>query len=114
MSIVQTVNFYQFQQAFIDAGRRDQFSYEGLEILFNYLDELSDDIGQPIELDVISLCCDYEESHYSDVADYCGIDLSESEGDESEEFEIVLEYLHGNTSVCGYDEDTGIIVYAQF
>jgi len=36
----QTVNFYQFVQAFRDAGREDQFSYEALEELFNYLDDI--------------------------------------------------------------------------
>lgn len=114
MSIVQNVDFHQFHQAFIDARREDQFSYVGLEILFNYLEDLSEDIGEPIELDVITLCCDYAENHYSVIAEDYGIDLSEVEGDESEELEIVLEYLNENTSVCGYDEETGNIVYSLF
>jgi hypothetical protein len=42
-------------------GRGDQFSYEGLIALFDYLEMLEDDIGEPIELDVISLCCEYSE-----------------------------------------------------
>lgn len=111
MPIVQTVFLHDFRQAFVDAGRGDQFTYKGLAILFDYLEELSDDIGEPIELDVIALCCDYEESHYSDIADYYDIDLSEAGGNESEEFGIVLDYLENNTSVCGYDEETGNIVY---
>lgn len=114
MAIVQTVSVYDFRQAFVDMGRKDQFSYEGLEILFDYLEELSDDIGEPIELDVIALCCEYEEGHYSDIADYYGIDVSEAGGNESVEFRIVLDCLESSTSVCGYDEDTGMIVYAQF
>jgi hypothetical protein len=32
-------------------GRGDQFSYEGLIALFDYLEMLEDDIGEPIELD---------------------------------------------------------------
>lgn len=114
MTIVQTVNLYQFRQAFVDAGRKEQFSYEGLEFLYDYLENLSDDIGEPIELDVIALCCDYAENHYSVIAADYGIDLSEAEGDEDEEFGIVLDYLHENTSVCGYDEEMGVIVYALF
>lgn len=114
MAIVQTVNLYQFRQAFIDAGRKEQFSPVGLWVLYNYLENLSDDIGEPIELDVVALCCEYEESHYSDIADYYDIDLSEADGDESEEFRIVLDYLDDNTSVCGYDEEKGMIVYALF
>ena len=34
MAIVQSINnAYQFQEAFSLAGRSDQFSYEGLEVL---------------------------------------------------------------------------------
>lgn len=114
MTIIQTVDFYDFRQAFINMGRKDQFSYAGLETLFDYLENLTDDIGEPIELDVIALCCEYSEDYYKDIVEDYDIDLSEADGDECEEFEIVLEYLHENTSVCGYDEDTGMIVYAQF
>lgn len=114
MAIVQNVDLYAFRQSFNNMGRKDQFSYNGLEILFDYLDELSEDVGEPIELDVIALCCEYEESHYSDIAEDYDIDLSDAEGDESEEFDIVLDYLENNTSVCGHDEETGNIVYAQF
>lgn len=114
MAIVQTVNFHQFHQAFIDMDCKDQFSYKGLSILFDYLDDLSEDINQPIELDVIALCCEYAEEHYKDIADNYGIDLSKANEDEDGEFEIVVEYLHENTSVCGYDGETGNIVYALF
>lgn len=114
MAIVQTVTLQDFRQAFIDMGRKDQFSYKGLETLFDYLEELSNDIGEPVELDVIALCCGYSEDHYKDIAKDYGIDLSDAEGDEGEELDIVLYYLENNTSVCGYDEETGNIVYALF
>ena len=39
MAIVQSINnVYQFREAFRLAGRSDQFSYEGLEVLFDYLE----------------------------------------------------------------------------
>lgn len=47
MPIVQTVNLHQFRQAFIDMGRKDQFSYTGLKMLYDYLENLSDDLGNP-------------------------------------------------------------------
>ena len=111
MSIVQTVEFYSFRQAFERMGRIDQFSYAGLRALFDYLEELSEDIAEPIELDVISLCCGYSEEHYKDIADNYDIDLSDANGDEDVELKIVLDYLHENTNVCGNDEATGNIVY---
>ena len=40
---------------------REQFTYEGKKALFNYLNELGEDIGKPIELDIIAICCDFTE-----------------------------------------------------
>ena len=63
MAIVQSINnVHQFREAFRLAGRSDQFSYEGLEVLFDYLDNLSEDTGETIELDPVALCCEYYES----------------------------------------------------
>lgn len=59
--IYQTIDFNGFQNAFDRYGRSAQFSSTGLELLFNYLEELSNDTGQDIELDVIALCCQYSE-----------------------------------------------------
>lgn len=113
MAIVQSINSaYQFREAFRLAGREDNFSYEGLEVLFDYLDNLSDDIGEPIELDVIALCCDYYESSIQEIIDNYNIDISDADGDEYEIKTIVEEYLQDNTSVCG--ETSEGFVYAAF
>ena len=113
MAIVQSINsVYQFREAFRLAGRTDQFSYEGLEVLFDYLDNLSEDIGEPIELDVIALCCEYYESSIEELIKQYNIDTSYAEGDEDEIKEMVREYLEYKTSVCG--EVCGGFVYAAF
>lgn len=57
----QNVNLYNFQDAFEKSGRGGQFSYEALQALFNYLEQLEEDMGEEIELDVIALCCEYME-----------------------------------------------------
>ena len=57
----QNVNFHNFQDAFQKMGRGNNFSYEGLRALFDYIEQLEEDIGQEIELDVIALCCEYSE-----------------------------------------------------
>ena len=114
MTIVQSINnVYQFREAFRLAGRMDQFSYEGLEVLFNYLDELSECIGEPIELDVVALCCDYYESSVEELIDNYNIDLSEVDEDDPDSIiEVVRKYLEDNTSVCG--QVYGGFVYAAF
>lgn len=57
----QTINFHNFQHAFSTMHRENQFSYEALRALFDYLEELEQDCEQGIELDVIALCCEYSE-----------------------------------------------------
>jgi len=91
----QSVNFSTFQLAF-ESIRPDNFSYEGLSILFDYLEQLEQDCDFEMELDVIALCCDFSEDHYTDVAANYDIDLSDCE-DEDEELEAVKTYLedHG-------------------
>ena len=64
--IISNVSTYDFHNAF-NAMRPDDFSYDALEALYTYLDDLSDDIGEPLELDVIAVCCDFAE--YTTVAE---------------------------------------------
>ena len=113
MTIVQSINnVYQFREAFRLAGRGDQFSYEGLEVLFDYLDELSEDTGEPIELDVVALCCEYYEGSIEEIIANYDIDVSDADGDEDEIKTIVEEYLQDSTSVCG--QVSGGFIYAAF
>lgn len=59
--LIKRVNFNDFLEEFKKFGREEQFSYEGKKALFEYLNEFSDDIGEPIELDIIGICCDFTE-----------------------------------------------------
>ena len=114
MAIVQSINnVYQFREAFRLAGRMDQFSYEGLEVLFDYLENYSDETGEPVELDVVALCCEYYESSIEELIDKYRIDLSEVDEDDPDSIaRVVREYLEDNTSVCGEVSDG--FVYAAF
>ena len=56
----QTVTQYDFTEAFKEV-RPDNFSYTALVELFDYLEQLEDDCGTEIELDVIAICCDFSE-----------------------------------------------------
>ena len=114
MAIVQSIHsVYQFEAAFKEAGRSEQFSWDGFKALFDYLNNFSDDVGENIELDVISLCCDYSEDDYKDIAENYSIDLSEAEGDEDEEKDIVIEYLENHTHYLGAGSVNNL-VYAVF
>jgi len=58
--MISTINEYDFINAF-KGIREDNFSRNGLIALYEYLEMLGEDLGQPIELDVIALCCEYAE-----------------------------------------------------
>ena len=104
----QSVNSYDFERAFVTMGRKDQFSYDGLKALFDYLEEYEDDIGEELELDVVALCCDYCEydSALECAKDY-PFDIDE-DLDEDEQEEAALEYLRDHTTVIEFN--TGIII----
>ena len=62
------VNFYNFCEHFRSADRDNNFTYEGKKALFKYLENLEEETGQEIELDVIALCCEYTE--YSNIKEF--------------------------------------------
>ena len=55
------VNFDDFVNAFRNMDRENQFSYEGKKALFEYEEQLEEDLATEQELDVIGLCCEYAE-----------------------------------------------------
>jgi hypothetical protein len=97
----QTVTKSMFRDEFKACGRGEQFSYEGLGHLFDYLEENDSEY----DLDVIGLCCEYVESSYDDVrGDYN--DCAELND------EKVLEYLNESTVVVWFDDE--VVLYAHF
>ena len=66
--LVKYVSFNDFLEEFRRYGREDQFSYEGKKALYDYLEELSEELGKCIELDVIAICCDFTE--YSSLEEF--------------------------------------------
>ena len=111
MAIVQTLNVYQFRDAFRAAGRGNQFSYKGLECLFDYLERCSEHSDTPYELDVVALCCDFYEDTAEAIANNYNIDI-EGMGDGGI-VEAVREYLEENTSIVGEHSDN-VFVYQAF
>ena len=66
--MINKINKYSFRQAFIDMGRQNQFSYDGINNLLEYFEEYEDSTGEQIELDVIAICCDFTE--YEDLKEF--------------------------------------------
>lgn len=102
--MIQTINVSDFRDAFRAMGRANQFSYEGLGALFDYLEEIDPDF----DLDVIALCCDYSEDSAEDIAKNYNIEVDSI--DELED--AVRAYLEENTSIVV--ETASGFLYAQF
>jgi len=83
---------------FIDAFkalRPENFSYQGLQALFAYLENYETETDTPVELDVIAICCDYSEYQNLDalLAEY---DISDVEN---------LEQLRDYTTVIPISDE---------
>jgi len=95
-----TVNFSQFCDAFRDFGRNENFSYNGKRALYDWLEELSEETGQEQELDIIALCCEFNE--YAD--------LEEFHADYDKENYPDLETLREHTQVIEIPNSEGFII----
>lgn len=108
----QTINTASsFRDEFRACGRADQFSYEALGILFDYLEAYEMDTGEEIELDVIALCCEFSEDMPESIAQSYDIDI---EGmDEGQVLDEVIATLEANGAYVG-KTDAGAIIYRNY
>jgi hypothetical protein len=106
----KTLTTHEIQMALHDNG----FSYRGAEELAEYLEQLEQDTGDEMELDVVAFRCEYSEydslqdwaqDHFSDWKNDLDI---EEEDDEDEIDEKIRTYLTYNTQLIEFDG--GIIV----
>ena len=89
------------ESRFIDifnARRPNQFTYEGLSALFEWLEQLEEEMDQEMEFDVIGLCCEY-----------CEYDsLKEFQDEYGKEYETI-EDIENETIVIPINEESFII-----
>ena len=105
-----TINESMFKDQFRLHGRKDQFSYNGLTALYNYLEEAFDDSSEyEYNLDVIGLCCEFSE--YDNALD-AGLNynrlLNDKSLTEDEREKNALGFLSDHTLVITFEG--GIII----
>ncbi len=61
IAIIETIGVYGFVNAFQERGRMAGWTTFGLEELFHYLYDLSQDMGEHLELDVIAIDSEFVE-----------------------------------------------------
>ena len=105
----KTVDIYEFRADF-QSLRPNNFSYEGLEVLFDMLEEYEDSTGEELEFDVIAICCDFTESTALEVAQDYQLDIAQEDGEDAEDYaerlaDEVEEYLNDSTIAQRFDVD---------
>jgi hypothetical protein len=104
MAIITEVNEWDFKNYFKSSQYKNNYSMEGLYTLYNYFNDLSEDIGEDIELDIIAICCDFNEY--------------ESLEEALEQYQDINSYeeLEQHTSILNismfFDNHKGIIIQA--
>lgn len=103
--MIQTLRLSDFTNAFRNSDRAEQFSYEALELIFDYIEEYEDSTGEKVEFDMIGLCCEWAEEDAATLAQYYDFD--------SAELDDVAEAMRDATQVAGVTSK-GTVVYVQF
>ena len=106
-----TVSVYDFREAFKRMGRGGQFSYSALGDIFEYLEQYEEGSETELELDVISICCEFSEEPWQDIAKSYDIDLSDCD-DDDERQQAVADYLCDQGAYVSHVG--GSLVYRQF
>lgn len=96
----------------------DMGGYYGWELLGDYLEALSEDIGEDIAIDIIGLCCDYNHyesadsvfNEYSNMIDCEKGDFNAM--DEDGKLEVIREFLEYETTLVSCED--GYIIFAAF
>ena len=59
----QSITRFEFVDWFLYAVPKYQFNFsrEGLDSLFDYFEQLEEDMGKEIDFDPIAICCEYSE-----------------------------------------------------
>ena len=121
MALIQTVDSSDLYHLACKMARGDCYGYVGWKAIGNYLEELSEDTGENIEIDIIAICCEYSMAESADDAymqfDHLhGVDLPEEEAwremTEEEKLETIEEFLQKNTSLVICKND--LIIWQAF
>ena len=100
MAIIDTITLSMFRDYFYRSEQyKKNFSYEGLESLYNYLWKYSEETGEDIEMDFVAFSCDYSEYN----------DIQEFQKDYGEEYKTIEDIEQQTTLIKIKDKSSFII-----
>ena len=112
MALVKVLDKYDLQNEF-RAMERDYYSLEGYEAILDLFEEC--DCGKNTDLDVVAICCDFNEEEAGDIiSEYSNLeDIAECKDEEGNiDTEALLEALNYHT--WAIDLGNGHILYQCF
>jgi len=108
----KTLDVDDFIKEFKDYNQENNFSPSGLLLLFDFLKNLEEEIGEELELEVIGFCCDFKELTFEKFIEEYSLDINDFVNDdevanwedigEEELRKIVQDYLQDRTSLVGF------------
>ena len=121
MALIQTVDSSDLYHLACKMARGDGYGYKGWKAIGNYLEELSEDTGEDIEIDIIAICCEYSmaesvEEFFMEFDHLHGEDLPDEEEweelTEEEKLETIKAFLQHRSSVVVCEDD--LIIWQAF
>lgn len=111
MALIEKISSSDLYHMACRMDRGDNFGYKGWNAIGDYLENLSDDLGEDVEVDIVAICCDYSmaesvEDFWDEHGEYSSIDSDEwEEMDEKEKLDAIEEYLQDRTSLVICEEN---------
>lgn len=118
MALIETISSSDLFHMACRMDRGNNFGYKGWNAIGEHLEQLSEDIGKDIEIDIVAICCDYAiaesaEDWWEEHGPYSNIDPEEwEEMDEDERLQAIEDYLNERTSVVVCED--GLIIWQTF
>ena len=120
MALKITANADHVVQLAVAYGRLDDFGAKGWRLLAEAMEELSDDIGEDIEVDIVGWCCEYSHAISAEAAfeelhhhyAWAIEDTQWDEMDDDEKLEAVKEFLKERSYAMVLESDC--IIWTSF
>ena len=98
----QSITRFDFVDWFFNAVPKYQFNFsrEGLDSLFDYFEQLEEDMGKEIDFDPIAICCEYSEyENFNEIKEnYSSVEINN------------IDDLRYHTSVIEIDDSDKLII----
>ena len=118
MALIEKISSCDLYHMACRMDRGHNFGYDGWLAIGDYLEQLGDDMGENIEVDIVGICCEYSmadsvDDAWHQVVKFGNIDSDEwEEMDDEEKLKAIDNYLQENTSVVTCQEN--LIIWQAF